>query len=283
MRIRYFHYQLAEATAKGFSKLTAFFLARGIARAYSHFSPDGPALRLTLAAALNRPENSPEVRRAVQRLALNYSAYLVELFYANRLVPDFVKHRVDLDALDRLDSALAKGRGAVIVSGHVGNWEMGAMTMAILGYPVSVIALTHRNPGIEAVFLNRRARAGIRTLALGQFMRPAYQLLARNEAVAMNADRLFGGGGIRVRFMGTDVLFPSGFARIAAASGAALLPTFFMVTGGRYVLDIRPPIDTGDLRSAVQAFAVEVESTIRRYPDQWYVFQRFTEEAIWPA
>lgn len=283
MRARYFHYQLAELAAKALSKPAAFFLARGLALVYRHATADATALCFNLASALRQPAGSPQVRQAARRLTVNYSAYLVELCYADRLTPDFVAKKVNVAGLERLDRALSGGRGAVIVSGHVGNWEMGAMTLAMLGYPVSVVALTHRNAGIDSVFLRRRSHTGIRTLPLGRYLRPAFHALARNQIIAMNADRYYGGPAERAHFMGNSVLFPSGFARIAARAGAPLLPVFFIAEKGRYALDIRPAIDVTDPKAAVQAFAAEVESVVRRYPDQWYIFQRFTEEAIWPA
>ncbi len=280
---RYLSYAAGEALSKVLPKPTAFRFARRAASVYAVFSRDLPAVRHNLSAALPDVSHA-DLTRLSRELLDNYSAYLVELFYADRLDRAAVERSFEMLGREHLDRALAAGKGLILVSAHVGNWELGAIALARLGYPMHVIALTHTNPKIDRFFTHLRRRHGLETLPVGCFMRKAYEVPRRNRILAMNADRYFGGEAVASSFLGRGVRFSSGFARAALSAGAPVIPAFCLPAGGKHRLEIGPPLESGDSEEAlVDAYARRAEAVIRRHPTQWFVFQRFDRVQLWPA
>ena len=159
-----------------------------------------------------------ETDRLTKKVFFNFSRYLVDFFYSRNLSKSFIEQRVKIEGLEKLDREGSKGRGVILVSGHIGHWEMGGMTLARLGYPVHCIAATHRDLRINRLFLENRQCHGLETIALGCSLKQAYRVLKDNKILGLNADRLFGGEGAPAQFLGRQVLFPKGAARIALAS-----------------------------------------------------------------
>ncbi len=285
MKARYGHYALAEILAATLPAAAVRPAVRAFAGAYAFFSKDRRIVSSNLRAALPTA-GEKEIERRTRELIFNYSRYLTDLFYWRLFSKKFVLRHAAISGLDRLDRALSEGKGAVIVSAHVGNWEMGALTLSHLGYPVNVIAARHADPRVERIFAKRRARSGVNVIHVGGSLKGIYRAVRQNGILALNGDRLYGKDGVPVRFMGADTRFPEGFARIHAETGAPVLPAFFLYNdeGGksRYLMQVGAPL-SGSGVGTVQAFASAAEAVIRRHPAQWFIFQPFTEAAAWPV
>ncbi len=283
MQAGFGYYRVGQAVSRSLPRAAAAALSRALAAGYARFSPDLPALTANMRAALGSPAEDAAVRGAARRLIVNYADYLVDLFYSDHLDRAAIAGRIRAEGLEHLDRALRSGRGAIVVSAHLGHWEIGAMALSLRGYPVNVIALTHRDRRIDALFLARRAQHGVQTIPLGR-PREALRALERGQIVALNADRPFGDRLVEVPFFGRRLPFPSGYARLSLKAGAPVLPTFFVGDGkGGYVLRIRPPLAGPGEDGIVRAFIAEVEAAVRRDPTQWYIFQRFDETPQWPV
>lgn len=157
------------------------------------------------------------------------------------------------EGLERLDDAARAGRGIVLVSAHLGNWELGAAIAARRGIAVTVLSERAPDPALDRWREVTRARCGVKTAYPGgpAPMLRVLEVLRAGGCVAMLVDR--------------EVEPGEGAARIAAATGAALLPAFVpFLPDGRYAAIVEPAArDVAGLRAAV-------DRAVDRYWDQWY-------------
>lgn len=226
------------------------------------------------------------IARAVFR---NFAKYLVDFFRFAEIDDAFIRDRVTIVGREHLDAALRQGRGAVLVSAHLGNYELGAAITAQLGYAVNTVVLTHRDPRIDALFAGQRALRRVRPIAVGMALRQGFAALRRNELLGLLADRDFFNSGIRLTFLERQMSAPRGPAQFSVRTGAPMVPVFLTrQPGDRFQLAFEPPIPpeaTGDERAdtarLMTAALAVLERYIRRYPDQWYLFRDFWNPGPW--
>ena len=183
---------------------------------------------------------------------------------------------------ENLAAARDAGRGTIIVTGHLGHWELGGLVLARRGLPLTVITLEEPSTGLTRWREACRRRLGIKTIAVGPGHPFAFvemiQTLRRNELLAMLVDRPYAGTGAPVRLFGHATAFSTAPALLAQHTGAAVLPAFVLrQPGGRYVSVAEPVIPMpattdrrADLAANTQRVATAFESIIRRHPTQWF-------------
>ncbi len=185
-------------------------------------------------------------------------------------------------------SALARGKGVILISAHCGNWEAAGHFLRALDVPVNIVGYEGERADIRSVY----ERAGSDRLlnlvnADGSLETVAVitAALRRGEVVAMLADRLLDESGVVVPFLGAPARFPGGPYVLAALSGAPLIHAFAMREGmRRYRVVGYPPEevlapDEGGCREAVREharrFVARLESVLREHPLQWHNFFDF--------
>jgi KDO2-lipid IV(A) lauroyltransferase len=195
----------------------AFALADAIASTLAQCSPVRRAaveanLRRILPAAGDEARSSPEVFR-------HFGRYLCEFFRMHRARP-----RLVIEGRGHLEQSRAGGRGAILLTAHLGNWELGAVTLSRLGFPVSVIARTHPDPRTNALFVRQRQQCGVRVIPLELGVtHHALRSLANGHFLGMLGDRDFMGNGVPVTFGTGSLTIPRGPAVLALRSGAPIL------------------------------------------------------------
>ena len=228
------------------------------------------------AAALGLERSDPQVARVARRAFQNYGRMLIDFVLMGSLTPEELIERITLDGRDRLDAALARGRGAIMAVPHMGSWDMAGSYAAALGYKISAVA--ERFPGsLNDAVVETRRRFGMHVIMLGRAaVRAITEALSANHIVALLCD-LEQGPGVAVRFFGRHAVVPGGPASIALKTGAALMPaTQFRTAPGRYTIHLENPLDLrdGDTKEQVMQRVVgRFEDFIRERPDQWYAFR----------
>lgn len=217
---------------------------------------------------------------AVSTLA-NYAACFAEGMAAGR---DDVALKVQVDGEGRLRQAVAEG-GVVVVTAHVGPWEL---TAQLLGQEVEadVVVVMQPEPNAAARELQDRWRneRGLKVLHIGSHPTDALPLvshLKRGGVAALQMDRVPPSGrALSVSLFGTPFDVPEGPFRLAALSGAKLVPAFARRTGFfSYELQVAEPIgfarraDLDDLRAGAQRAADAMQAFIRQSSTQWFHFQ----------
>jgi KDO2-lipid IV(A) lauroyltransferase len=182
------------------------------------------------------------------------------------------------EGAEHFENALRQGRGVLFATAHLGNWELSAYAHALLTAPMNVVVRPLDNPLIDALVERRRGLSGNRMIHKKDFARSILKALAANEAVGILIDQNATlDSGVFVDFFGLAACAGTGFAKIAAHSGAAVIPGFALwsESEGRYVLRFYPPVPmTGDAARDTQALQSKLEEVIRAYPDQWLWIHR---------
>lgn len=183
-----------------------------------------------------------------------------------------------------LERALAAGTGAILVSPHLGNWELGGLGLADLGYKINV--LTFREPDEKVNELREKVR-GERGIGIIYVDRndssplaiiEAVNALRRNEIICLLGERDGSSHSIEVDFFGRPTPLPVGAAYLSLVSGAPVIPVFVPLEKGKYstLMDDAIYFKGGRsqhlqaIRSGMETLAAVFERYIRAYPDQWY-------------
>ncbi len=182
-----------------------------------------------------------------------------------------------------LDQAIEAGKGAIIVSAHIGNFSVVGKYPSTIGIRTAIIAERVRPAGLFNYMVRLRSATGIDIFPPGrEAIVPILKLLRSNGVLLVAGDRDVSRQGIDVEFFGETASLPAGPALLAMRTGAALIPAYTVRTSSRksqvYIL---PPLELvrsrdreSDLRQNVQLIAHALEEIIRHDPTQWAVLQR---------
>jgi Kdo2-lipid IVA lauroyltransferase/acyltransferase len=185
---------------------------------------------------------------------------------------------VRCEGMEHYDAAIRAGRGVLFATAHLGNWELSAFAHALFRSPMEVVVRPLDNPLIDALVERRRALSGNRPIAKQEAARAILKALKANQAVGILIDQNSAPeAGVFVDFFGVPACAPVGFAKLAARSGAAVIPGFALWSEQerRYVLRFYPAVPmTGDAARDTQAIQSRLERVIREYPEQWLWIHR---------
>jgi lauroyl/myristoyl acyltransferase len=221
-------------------------------------------------------------------LFYNFSKFMVGYTDLVRLPYESLQRRIEGgdQARHLIETLLREGRGLIVLTLHLGNWEMGLLHLASLGRPVSVV-LRPEDSGAAPFEEEARRRAGVRIVPAGESAWNGLDLLLalkRGEIVAIQGDRTFGPMRERADLFGATVDLPSGPFALAQASGAPILAVCVPIHGhSRYRIVVDGPLRVGPgaegVRAAVESFARIVERFVTDYPTQWFNFYEVWGEA----
>jgi KDO2-lipid IV(A) lauroyltransferase len=220
--------------------------------------------------------------RAVNATFASYGRYWLEAFrlpHQDLLALDGDRFRVE--GRDLVDQALAEGKGVLIGTPHLGNWDLGAAWFASRGYRPTTVVEPIEPPALFEWFCAYRRALGMGIVPLGPDAGSILlKKLREGLMVGLVCDRDLGGNGIEVEFFGERTTFPAGPATLALRAGAPLIAGANFFAGDGHVCVMRPPLDTSrqgtvkeDIARITQALAAEFETLIRRAPDQWHLLQ----------
>lgn len=257
-------------------------LAEPLARFYARILDRSiPRLRRVALRNLSLalPEKTPaEHARIVDGVFRSIARMLVAFSRFPRITRANVHRWIRYEGYEHFERALARGKGVLFATAHLGNWELSAFSHALMAEPMYVVVRPLDNSRIDALVESRRAASGNRLIAKKDFARPILRALRQNAAVGILVDQNAGlADGVFVDFFGLPACAGAGFAKMAAHSGATVIPGFALWSEDekKYVLRFYPPVEiTGDAARDTQALHAQLESVIRQYPDQWLWLHR---------
>jgi KDO2-lipid IV(A) lauroyltransferase len=230
------------------------------------------------------PELSQRERQALAlRTYRSYARDVIDFIRSLRMTTAATQALISRTETTSLREAMADGHGAILLSGHFGNWEIGGVFFRRLTpYALSVVARPEASPTVTRFRKDIRTRLGIQTIEVRQHLETALHIrerLKNNEVVAMLLDRHFGKDCVDVSFFGRRTGFLRTPALLAALSAAPLIPCFVYRDEGGFAVECGQPIRVateGDrdanVRDAIQAIATQLEAHGRRHPQYWYQF-----------
>jgi len=262
-------------------------LPRGMARA------TGAALGVVAWLALPRlrrtgmrnlelayPAMPPDERRAIlRRLYRHLGWQLGEFCRMPRYTRENTRASIRYEGLENYLAAREQGRGVLIVTGHLGAWELSSFWHSLMGYPMTMVIRRLDNPRVDRMVNAIRCLHGNRVVHKDDFARGLLAAMKRGETVGILMDtNMTPPQGVFVPFFGVPACTASGLARVALRTGAAVLPGFLVWEPGekQYVLRFGAPIplaatgdDERDVVENTARFTAAIEESVRRYPDQW--------------
>ena len=253
-----------------------FRLSRLLARGIGHVAATVlPYERRVAAANLQRafPDWTDARRRRVRRRTFTHLAEsAAELLFVERLA-----ERVELTGADRLRDAAA-AQGALLVGGHIGNWELFGVALARAGVPLSVIARRVFDPRFDRWMRGYRKRFGIETIVRDEpdAARRMLRALRSGRVLVMLIDQNTGVPSLDAPFFGYPAPTPSGAARLAARGTPVWSGWIRRTAPGRHVAEVEPVVlDAPDDQAATTArLNHDIEAAIRAAPEQWVWFHR---------
>lgn len=219
-----------------------------------------------------------EVEDLSKKIFRNFARNLVDYGRFHMLTDEALDFLLpSVEHLHFLEESLAKGKGIILVTGHIGNWELGAVFFGRHGFKINVVTIPEGSERIDSIRGAYRMHQNIRTIVVDGSPFSSLEIVAalrRGEIVAMLVDRWDGTDGVLAKFFGEDRRFPRGPFVLSRATGAPVIPAFIVRDGNVYRGVVDPPVymDAPEDEPGARRVSESLERMIRTYPDQWYNF-----------
>ena len=199
-----------------------------------------------------------------------------------------ISELIEIDFDPDFQTAFAKireeKRGIIILTGHIGNWELFALAYSMLFGPANLLSRKMDNPKIDTMVESLRSSFGNRQIDKINSAGPILRILNKGETVGILADvNTHPKEGVFVPFYGIEACTTAGVAMLAQRANAVIVPLFavWSEAKGKYSMineKIIEPANTGDRKADIEAttaeFTAALERVIRKYPDQWIWIHR---------
>jgi KDO2-lipid IV(A) lauroyltransferase len=225
------------------------------------------------------------LRRARWKMFHQFSNAWVDLFRLAQIPSEIAHREVSVfEGREHLEGAVARGQGVLLLTGHLGPWELGGVFMRQLGLRLSVVYVEDAFEAVESARRQLRDACGVDGIAIRPresfSTLPILRALREGRIVALQGDRDFDDRGTLFEIFGAEASFPRGPFELARVTGAALLPCFITYgEDGAIHLRVEPclaPPPAADRRQGVEAAMAAwvriLEDAIRRDPTQWFTF-----------
>jgi len=231
------------------------------------------------------PELSQEKREQILRGVYRHLGWqLVEFCRMTRYTRENTQHWIRTEGLEHYLSAQVRGKGVLVLTGHLGAWELSSFYHSLMGHPMGLVIRRLDNRYLDAYVNGIRCLHGNRVLHKDDFARGLLTAMHAGEAVGILMDtNMTPPQGVFVNFFERPACTAPGLARVALKTDAAVLPGFMLWEPAerQYVLHLGPELrfaQTGDAEAdtlaATQQCNDVLEAWIRRYPDQWLWIHR---------
>jgi KDO2-lipid IV(A) lauroyltransferase len=236
-----------------------------------------------LQLAFGRERSPQELERIARACFANLGRNACEFLSWPKLRLQTLERHLTIEGRAQLDRVLREpGRGVILLTAHLGNWEIIGAYLGLLGYRGGVVARHLRYPEYERWQIALRRRTHIETFVRDSSVKELLRRLRDNQCIGMLPDQdVDSVEGVFVNFFGRPAYTPTGPVTLAQATGAALLPVFCLRERGRFRIVFEEPVrlvSSGNTRQDLQENTARwsriVEGYIRRYPEQWVWMHR---------
>ncbi len=224
----------------------------------------------------------PELLKIAGDTYRNLGMSLVEYARLPVTTTEQMAERVTVEGGRNFDAALQRAKGAVLVTGHFGSWELMGARLRSQGYPLNFLVGEQTNTAVDNMMNDLRRSKGIGIISMGVSMRNVLKALKQNQFVGMLSDQDAGSRGVFVDFMGRPASTPFGPASFAVRTGAALICGFIVREGlSRHRVILEPPLlpvpgasDAEESLRLTQEYTSLLEKYVRERPDHWLWLHR---------
>ena len=229
-------------------------------------------------------KTSDERRRILQALYRHLGWLLAEFCQMPRYTRDQTRSFIRYEGLEHYLAARNLGKGVLVLTGHLGAWELSSFYHSLMGYPMSIVIRRLDNPLVDGLVNRIRCLHGNQVLHKDDFARGLLAAMKRGQTVGILMDtNMTPPQGAFVDFFGHSACTGSGLARVARRTGASVLPGFLLWEEAtqQYVLRFGPALDLpisddaeADALAHTALFTKVIEQYVRAYPEQWLWLHR---------
>ncbi|NJN51283.1 MAG: hypothetical protein HC809_05395 [Gammaproteobacteria bacterium] len=222
-----------------------------------------------------------EQRATARRIMRSYNRTVFEFFRLPRIAADDLEHAIEMIGLEHVERARQGGRGVIVTSCHIGNWELGAVQLARHGYPVTAVAGNQFGRWLGADVRAAKERLAVSTVAPEDGFRKLWRALARNEVVALMVDGDIFSAGSYCDFLGQRTPWPAGPGVLSARTGAPIVSAYCeRLAPGKFRIRFEAPLRTDATASELNATVATTSGDhVSTHLDQWCIFRRLWTEA----
>jgi len=231
------------------------------------------------------PQLSPEAKgKILKGVYIHLGWQLVEFCRMTRYTPENTRNWMRTEGLEHYLAAQASGKGVLVITGHLGAWELSSFYHSLMGHPMGMVIRRLDNRKLDDYVNRIRCAHGNFVLSKDDFGRGLLTTMREGQAVGILMDtNMTPPQGEFVKFFGIDACTGTGLAHIARKTDAAVLPGFMLWEPAekKYVLRFGPQVEmpqtedvAADILEGTQRCTSVLESWIRRYPDQWLWIHR---------
>ncbi len=268
-----------------------YFLARAMVPFHYYCFPSRRAAVRSNVRHVLRNSASPRFKgmgekQAAMLIFRSFNEFLYEFFKIPGLDRQKIEQSVTFEGLENLSSALSGGKGAVIATAHIGNWEFGGAALAMLGYKLHVVAGVQFNDWFSEHVKDMKRRLDISVVSPEEGYRALFRALHNNECVVLLVDGDVFVEGLSMELFSKPARIPSGAAALSLRTMAPVVPGYIKREGPfsfRLCFD-KPMLPdpqgdkTRDVEKLTEAIMSRVEVYIEQNLDQWCIFRD-----VWPA
>ncbi len=277
--ILYLGLRLLQVVTMWIPRSLAFALARVVGRLAFWVARREREKTIAHLTEVFKEEKSPEeIEKLAQNVFVHYAQAAVEVLRFPRLMPQDIDHLVQgRENLKILDRVLAQGKGAILLTAHLGNWELMGAFLMLHGIKGAVIAKRIYYEKFNQILVDLRSKVKLKTFYQDVSTRELLKMLRENYTLGILADQdVDRFEGIFVPFFGRPAYTLTSPVKLALASGAPLVPAFLVKTGEHYRFLVEEPIfveigpnKVETIREYTQRWSQVIEEKIRAFPDQW--------------
>lgn len=221
-----------------------------------------------------------EARRLGRRSLEHLCTTALETIWLGQAGPRRVAALLPIEHFERYEAAVALRRGVIVVTAHLGNFDLLACTQAARGVPLAIVSRDLGRGAISRLWMRSRLRFGLAIFEHGRDGRKVLGWLRTGKVLGLTVDQRQGPshGGVRVPLLGVPAWTSTAAARLALRTGAVLLPVSTRrLEGGRHIAIVHPPVEPGTGETAKELTArinKVVSDWIAEVPDQWLWIHR---------
>jgi len=257
----------------------SFFIGKNLARLWWFARKNVSSVKMNVANVLGLDPGDPRVAKISKRIYYEFAKNVVDFFKNGIITLEQFKKNISIEGVDNLKKALENGKGAVVFTAHIGNFEWGASRIGSEGVKIWGVGLNRENRFLDKYFEKNRKSKCLNTLNNTRML-GVFRILRNNEVVAVPSDWDPTGSSKTYDFFNKKVALPSGAIQLALASGAPLVPSFIIRDGAYHHHQIvGEPVELmreGPKEELLEKNMPKVVKVLEKYIsenlDQWVMF-----------
>jgi KDO2-lipid IV(A) lauroyltransferase len=275
----FINYMIAAFLACATPYPVSFFIGRSLASLWWIARKNVSSVKINVSKVLDLDPNDARVIQTSRKIYCEFAKNIVDFFKNGIITLNQFKKNITLEGIDNLKKALENGKGAVIFTAHIGNFEWGASRIGSEGIKVWGVGLYRENRFLDKYFEKNRKSKCLKTLNANKML-GVFRILKNNEVVAIPSDWDPTGSSKTYDFLNKKATLPSGAMQIALATGAPLIPSFIVRDGpyhhrqiiGKPLDLIREGPKEELLEKNMKIIIKVLEKYITENIDQWVMF-----------